>query len=469
MRAAVVGAGLTGALLAARLGDAGHHVDLYDRRPDLRRHDVDAGRSINLAISHRGLDALSHVDLDGTPLDAVVRDLAITMPGRMLHRLDGELVFQPYGTRADHVLHSVNRDRLNATLLDAAGQRSTVTAHFDARVRDIDVRSGALTVDGPHAAGSDVAPNGGTDPTPTPRPTLHYDAVFGADGAYSAMRGRLQRIGRVDYSQTFLPHGYKELTIPARPDGTHALDPNALHIWPRSSQMMIALPNTDGSFTATLFWPFAAPGDADDRDGGAVSFDGVSADDVEAAFARHYPDVLELMPDLVTEYGTNPASSLVTIRTGPWYHGDRLLIIGDAAHAVVPFYGQGANAALEDVTILFEHYRRHAGTEGVFASFHDQRKDDVDALADLAVEHYDEMRDAVRSRWFLATAALERTLYRLAPDRFVPLYTMVSFTRTPYAQAVARSRHQHRVLGVVIAAALVVLAVVVALVVSLMT
>jgi kynurenine 3-monooxygenase len=225
--------------------------------------------------------------------------------------------------------------------------------------------------------------------------------------------------------------------------------------------MMIALPNTDGSFTATLFWPFAAPGDPD-----AVSFDGiVTDDDVAAAFARHYPDARELMPDLVAEYRANPASSLVTIRTGPWYHDDRLLIIGDAAHAVVPFYGQGANAALEDVTILFEQYARDATTPGVFARFYDERKDDADALADLAIEHYDEMSDSVRSRWFLATAALERALHRLAPDRFVPLYTMVSFTRTPYAQAVERSRRQHRVLGVAVAVSLAVLALVVALVV----
>ncbi|MFN3218081.1 MAG: FAD-dependent oxidoreductase [Acidimicrobiales bacterium] len=454
MKAAVVGAGLTGALLAARLGDAGHRVDLYDRRPDLRRHDVDAGRSINLAISHRGLDALSRVDLDGTSLDGVVRDLAITMPGRMLHRLDGELVFQPYGTDPDHVLHSVNRDLLNATLLDTVERRTEVTTHFSARVRDVDVRTGALTVD--TRSGDTAAP----DPQ-----REQYDVVFGADGAYSAMRGRLQRIGRVDYSQTFLAHGYKELTIPARADGTHALDPHALHIWPRSSQMMIALPNTDGSFTATLFWPFAAPGEPE-----AVSFDRVvTADDVAAAFARHYPDALELMPDLAAEYQANPASSLVTIRTGPWYHDDRLLIIGDAAHAVVPFYGQGANAALEDVTILFEHYARDAATPGVFARFYAERKDDADALADLAIEHYDEMRDSVRSRWFLATAALERALHRLAPDRFVPLYTMVSFTRIPYAQAVERSRRQHRVLGVTVAVALAAVALVVALVVWLMT
>jgi kynurenine 3-monooxygenase len=459
MKAAVVGAGLTGALLAARLGDAGHTVDLYDRRPDLRRHDVDAGRSINLAISHRGLDALSHVDLDGTPLDTVVRDLAITMPGRMLHRLDGDLVFQPYGVRPDHVLHSVNRDRLNATLLDAADRRDTVTTHFAARVRDVDVRTGTLTVDAPPPDTTSTA-----DSTRQQR-SEQYDTVFGADGAYSAMRGRLQRIGRVDYSQTFLPHGYKELTIPARPDGTHALDPHALHIWPRSSQMMIALPNTDGTFTATLFWPFAAPADR-----GAVSFDGiVTDDDVEAAFARHYPDALELMPDLVAEYHANPASSLVTIRTGPWYHDDRLLLVGDAAHAVVPFYGQGANAALEDVTILFEHYVRDDDTAGLFARFYEDRKDDADALADLAIEHYDEMSDSVRSRWFLATAALERTLHRLAPDRFVPLYTMIAFTRTPYAQAVERSRRQHRALGFAVAVALAVVALMVALVVWWMT
>ena len=409
---AVAGAGLTGCLLAVRLARAGHDISLFDRRHDLRVRDDDAGRSINLALSTRGLDALNRVGLE-----QIVLEQAIDMPGRMIHDAHGKTTFQPYGTEAHHKLHSVNRDELNIALLDAADATPGVTTYFEHRIRDLSVRSGDLIVE--HGAETR---------------TSNFDVIYGADGAYSAVRGRLQRIGRVDFSQEFLGHGYKEIAIPAGPNGP-LLDPNALHIWPRGSHMMIALPNPDGSFTGTLFWPFS----------GSPGFETVVSEaDVAGVFRSQFPDVLALIPDLAAQYVANTTSSLVTMRSGPWHHEGRVMLIGDAAHAVVPFLGQGANAALEDVTVLMDLYDQHGhdAHETVFDAFYLERKADVDALANLAIEHYDEMRTDVSSRWFLLGKSLERALTSAMPARFVPLYTMISFSRTPYAEAEARANQQ---------------------------
>ncbi|MEM7286674.1 MAG: NAD(P)/FAD-dependent oxidoreductase [Actinomycetota bacterium] len=429
---AVAGAGLTGCLLAVRLARAGHEVSLYDRRPDLRVRDVDAGRSINLAVSTRGLDALSRIGLD-----EIVLEQSIPLPGRMIHDLDGSTTFQPYGTEPDHRLHSVGRDALNIALLDAVDATPRVTTYFEHRVRDLSVRRRQMVVE--HEGR---------------RHEREFDTVYGADGAYSAVRGRLQRIGRVDFSQTFLDHGYKELTIPPASDGGFAMDPNALHIWPRGGHMMIALPNTDHTFTGTLFWSFE----------GRPGFETVaSPGDIRSVFDEHFPDARDLIPDLEEQYADNPASSLVTMRTWPWHHDGDVVIVGDAAHAVVPFLGQGANAALEDVTILMDLYERHGDDNHsvVFEQFSTSRKPHADALADLAIEHYEEMRSDVSSRVFLVGKWLERILARVFPSRFVPLYTMVSFTRTPYADAVQRARRQQEMAwGVAVAVLVVVTAVV---------
>lgn len=439
-RVGVAGAGLTGCLLAVRLADAGHEVHLFDRRPDLRQRDDDSGRSINLALSTRGLDALARVGLDH-----VVLEHAIEMPGRMIHGLDGDTTFQPYGTEPHHVLQSVNRDALNIALLDAVDAIEGTTPHFEHRVRDLSVRRGELVIDRPDGRHTDT-----------------FDVIYGCDGVYSAVRGRLQRIGRVDFSQAFLTHGYKELTIPAQADGSHQLDPHALHIWPRGSHMMIALANPDGSFTCTLFWPFD----------GDVSFNTViGGEAIEQVFRTQFPDALPLMVDFAGEYERNPASSLVTVRTGPWYHGGSALILGDAAHAVVPFYGQGANAALEDVTILMDLYKEYGqdSHEEVFEEFYNSRKPHTDALADLAVDHFVEMRDSVSSRWFLLGKQLERWAATIAPQRFMPLYTMVSFTRTPYAHAVERAQRQQRLLAGLAVAAVLALALLIVVLVVLLT
>ncbi|MDH3753967.1 MAG: FAD-dependent monooxygenase [Acidimicrobiia bacterium] len=430
----VAGAGLTGCLAAVRLARRGIEIDLVEKRPDLRVADDDHGRSINLALSTRGLDALARVGLDER-----IRQDGIPMRGRMMHAIDGALTFQAYGPRPEHAILSVSRDGLNIALLDAVAAEANITARYEHAVVAVDIDTAIVTVEDADGRQYDI----------------DADAVLGADGAYSRVRSHLQRSPRFSYEHDYLEHGYKELTIPPAPEGTHRIDPHALHIWPRGSHMMIALPNPDGSFTCTLFWPFD----------GEVGFDSVRDGDAAiTTFERQFPDALDLMPDLADEYVTNPTSTLVTIRCRPWYHLDKVLLVGDASHAVVPFYGQGANAALEDVTILCDELDRHEGDRATaFASFYDARKPDADALADLAIDNFVEMRDRVTSRWFLARKRLKNLLAATMPSRFEPLYTMVTFSRRPYAEAVAKAGRQDRVLTVVGAIVLAVVALIVAL------
>ncbi len=424
----VAGAGLTGSLAAVRLARAGHRIDLVEKRPDLRTSDHDQGRSINLALSTRGIDALDRVGL----ADQIVRD-GIPMRGRMMHSANGELTFQPYGTRAEHAIISVSRDGLNRTMLDAVDAENGVTTRFGLGVVELDPEAPRVTLQGP--GGDELV--------------IEPDLIVGADGAYSAVRRQLLRHVPSSYSEDELEHGYKELTIPPAADGSHRIDPNALHIWPRGTHMMIALPNPDGSFTCTLFWPFDGP----------VGFERiVEPDAVVAVFERQFPDALDLMPALTSEYVANPTSSLVTIRCRPWHHGGTVILLGDASHAVVPFYGQGANAALEDVTILMEELAAQPDRASAFAAFFERRKPDADALAELAHDNFVEMRDRVASRRFLLVKRLKQTLARLLPNRFEPLYTMVTFSRRPYAEAVAKARRQDRAL---VAAAVTVLAAIV--------
>ena len=436
-RIVVVGGGLTGALAAVRLHEAGHVVSLHERRDDLRLGGEHQGRSINLALSTRGLDALDRVGLS-----QALREQGIPMRGRMLHGRDRSLTFQPYSADPHNVLLSVSRDGLNAMLLDAVDQRQ-ITTRFGHRLLDIELR-----------ASNAVFEVGGEEQRE------RFDVMIGADGAYSAVRARLQRTDRFSYEQNFLEHGYKELTIPARADGSYAMEPHALHIWPRGGHMMIALPNKDGSFTCTLFWPF----------GGPVGFERVDTErEVRDTFLSQFPDAVDLMPQLTDEYLRNSTSSLVTIRCGPWFFDDRIVLLGDAAHAVVPFYGQGANAALEDVTIFMELLASHDGEWApTMAEFYAHRKPDTDALADLALDNFVEMRDRVASPWFRLKTRAEQRAHRWAPRWITPLYEMVTFSRTPYVEAVARAKRQSVLVErfLVALVALMVLVVVAAIVLS---
>ncbi|MCS7080413.1 MAG: FAD-dependent monooxygenase [Chloracidobacterium sp.] len=420
----VCGAGPAGTLAALYLARQGYRVTLYERNPDLRTSPVPRGRSINLALSTRGLHALEAVGLA-----AVIRPLAIPMRGRMIHSPTGELTFQPYGRTPEETIFSISRHRLTCALLDATAAWPNLEIHFATRCVGLNLATMTLDIEDAQ--------------TRTVR-QVRPQTVIGADGAFSAVRQALQRTERYDYAQTFLPHGYKELTIPALPDGSHALAKNYLHIWPRQDFMLIALPNLDGSFTCTLFLAYE----------GAESFAQLTDDDaVRRFFDRHFPDVTPLMPTLLEDFKHNPTGSMVTIRCFPWQYAGRVVLVGDAAHAVVPFYGQGMNASFEDCFILDECLRRHNGdTQAAFLDYQQRRKINTDALAELAYENYLEMRAKVASPWFLLRRRLEYALSRVLGDRFLPLYTMVSFTRIPYAEARARAARQERWLDAILVA-----------------
>jgi kynurenine 3-monooxygenase len=412
----VVGAGLGGSLMAILLGRAGHTVEVYERRLDPRLAGAEAGRSINLAISTRGLHALEKVGLK----DEILTQ-AVPMQGRMIHSPSGDLSFQPYGTEGQ-AINSVSRAGLNIALLDAAEREPRLALHFDHRLETIDFER--ARVEFTSRSGERKAVDAGT--------------IIGTDGAFSAVRGQLQTRDRFSYSQNYLAHGYKELYVPPGPGGSFQMERNALHIWPRGGYMMIALPNYDGSFTCTLFWPFEGPN----------SFAAIKTEaDLLRFFQATYPDAVPLMPTLAQDFFANPTGSLVTVRCSPWYLDGKAALLGDAAHAIVPFYGQGANAAFEDCVVLDECLRAAPDNRArAFQAFEERRKVNADAIADLALANFIEMRDRVASPLFLLKKKVEKLLHGIMPQRFIPLYTMISFTRIPYAEAVARAARQDRAL-----------------------
>lgn len=432
-RVLIVGAGLVGALLAHELGARGWQVLLVERRSDPRAKGAVAGRSINLAISVRGFHAL-----DRAGLGDQLRERAIRMPGRMIHPRVGEPFFQPYSRDPTRAIHSVSRSRLNMLLLEAAAAQPGVEVRFDRRALDVDFARTTATFR--------------HEPTQTTE-SIDADLIIGADGAYSAIRAAMQRNERFDYQQSFLGHGYKELSIPAlaedadgsalAPHAPFAMEPHALHIWPRGSSMMIALPNPDGSFTCTLFWPFRGESDASQ-----ASFERIrSGADATEYFRAHYPDALSLMPTLATDFDSNPVGTMVTVRCNPWVWGDRTALIGDAAHAIVPFYGQGANCGFEDVEAIVDALEaRRNDVPAALRDYQERRQRHANAIADLALANFIEMRDRTASRLFHMRKKLDHALHGLAPTRYLPLYDMVSFSTIPYDDARQRARRQDRML-----------------------
>jgi kynurenine 3-monooxygenase len=414
----VVGAGLAGALLACYLGRAGRQVEVHEKRPDPRQGPAEGGRSINLALSVRGIHALREVDL----AEDVLAE-SVLMRGRMIHARDGALSFQPYGKDDTEALRSVSRAGLNRLLVKSAAGHPSVRLFFNRRCAGLDPRLGAVDF---------------VDETTGTSARAEAEAVIGADGAYSVVRAWMQKREGFNYSQDYLGHGYKELTIPAGPGGAFRMDPNALHIWPRGNFMMIALPNLDGSFTCTLFWPFEGPN----------SFARLNAEaEVLAFFREQFPDAMPLIPQLAHEFLTNPTGAMVTVRCRPWSVG-RAVLVGDACHAVVPFLGQGMNAAFEDCTVLYRCLVEHGWRwEMAFARYEALRKEHADALADLCVANFVEMRDRVGSPWFILRKRLAVLLHALLPRWYLPLYTMIEFTRIPYADAVRRARAQAWLVG----------------------
>lgn len=415
----IVGAGLSGSLLACMLGKRGCRVDVYERRPDPRARGFIGGRSINLALSTRGITALRQVGLDETVLAQ-----SIPMYGRFMHDHSGFITGQRYSRNKDDAIRSVSRGGLNMVLLDAAQAIDGVDIHFGQRCEDVDPDTSSATFIDEDTLGEH---------------RVEADIIIGADGAFSAVRNRLQKSDRFNYSQRYLEHGYKELTIPPGADGEFAIEPNALHIWPRGGFMMIALPNLDRSFTCTCFWPF-------EGDNSFASMQ--SPDDIAAFFQREFPDAVSHMPTLVEDFQTNPTSSLMTVRCNPWHIDGRVALLGDAAHAIVPFYGQGMNAAFEDCTVLTRLLDELSDDwPATLRAFSRQRKPDADAIADLALENFIEMRDRVASGAFLLRKKVDRTLHGLLPRWYTPLYNLVSFSSVPYAEARRRGERQDRIIG----------------------
>jgi len=431
----LIGSGLAGGLLAAYLGRRGYDVDLYERRADPREGNMVGGRSINLALSTRGIQALEQIGIAGKVLKH-----AIPMRGRMIHpaRAGDRIIFAPYDIDPNKHINSIGRAALNTTVIEAAQGYPNVRVHFNHKCIGVDIDSATAHLFN----------------TSTNQPlSASADSIIGVDGAFSAVRQSMQlKIGNFQYDESYLAHGYKELTIPPGPNGSWQMEKNALHIWPRKSFMMIALPNPDGSFTCTLFWEFEGP-----RSFATTKTD----DDIRRFFEEEFPDAVPLMPNLLDDFRNNPTGSLVTIRCAPWFYKDGVALVGDAAHAVVPFYGQGMNAAFEDCVVLdeclekFPHDRHRA-----FAEYFERRKVNADALADLALENFIEMRDKTASRAFRAKKKLDHFLEAALPGIYLPLYTMVTFTRIPYAEAARRAQLQDRIImysGLVTLIALIVL------------
>jgi kynurenine 3-monooxygenase len=417
-RLIIVGAGLAGSLLAATLARKGYAVDVYERRADMRRTDMSAGRSINLALSVRGINALKQVGMD----DAIL-SLALPMRGRMMHALDGSRTFQRYGLLPHEVIHSVSRGELNKRLMDAAEAYEQVRIHFSHRCTGMDLATGEGTfVD--DSTGSQISDRG--------------TALIATDGAGSAVRDAMQRQQEFVMTQDFLEHGYKELLIPPSESGDFRLDPDALHIWPRHSYMMIALPNPDRTFTCTLFL----------QNEGDPSFAMLDTPGrVHAFFAEQFPDALPLMPTLLDDFFANPTGTLGTVRCSPWNYEGTALLLGDAAHAIVPFFGQGMNCAFEDVVELDRCIDECGGDwNRAFALCAVRRKPNADAIADMALENFIEMRDRVADPGFLLMKEAGLALEQRFPDYFIPKYSMVSFTLLPYAVAKRRGELQQHIL-----------------------
>lgn len=417
-RISLIGAGLNGPLLALGLTERGHQVEIYERRPDMRRVQMSAGRSINLALSTRGIHALTQAGLWRQ-----MQDIIIPMKGRMMHSVTSELTFQPYGKDESEVINSISRAELNVSLMNAAESRGG-KIQFQHRCLGLDLRNGDLRLRD-EESGKDV--------------TAESDVVIGCDGSASTIRNEMLKLPRFNFSQQHLDYGYKELTIPAGADGSHVLEKNALHIWPRGNYMLIALPNIDGTFACILFLPFE----------GTNSFASLTTHAaVEQFFQSRFPDGFALMPNLADNFFANPTGTMVTIKCSPWHVDEKALLLGDAAHAIVPFFGQGINCGFEDCTVFLELLDRYGPDwKRIFAEFEEARKVNTDAIADLAVENFVEMRDKVADPKFLLRKKVELTLEAKYPKLFVPKYAMVTFHRVPYSTALRRGQVQDAMLS----------------------
>ncbi|MBK7309142.1 MAG: FAD-dependent monooxygenase [Chitinophagaceae bacterium] len=419
----IIGAGLVGSLLSIYLSKRGYKVKIYERRGDMRKQDMVAGRSINLALSDRGNKALEEVGL----MDEI-RKICIPMHGRFMHNADGSTAYQPYGKEGQFI-NSVSRGELNCRLMDLA-EENGVQIKFNEKCNSIDWKENKIDFEKTDSPQSEK---------------VKANLVFGSDGAYSAARltHQLQH-DRFQYSQYFIDFGYKELNIPAGENGSFMLEKNALHIWPRGNYMMIALPNIDGSFTCTLFFPFE----------GETSFASLDTKEkVTTFFENTFTDAVPLMPTLTEDFFNNPTSSLVTVKCHPWIREDKFALIGDAAHAMVPFFGQGMNCGFEDCRVLNSLIdKHHENWSAILNEYQSLRKPDGDAICDLALNNFVEMRDKVADPKFLLQKKIEAAFSKKYPDKWIPAYAQVTFSpHIRYSEALVSGQKQEAIMQQIMA------------------
>jgi kynurenine 3-monooxygenase len=407
----VIGAGLVGSLLSIFLARRGFSVRLLERRPDMRKEQISAGRSINLAISERGINALRRLGL----ADEILAK-AIPMKGRIMHGPTGDLTFQPYGTSESEYINSISRATLNKALMTHAEKTGMVQIHFSRRVTGVDFETDEIFV---------------VDETSDRFDKLKSGVIIGTDGSASAVRTAMQKISGYQMHSSTLDYGYKELAILPNTDGSFRMERNALHIWPRGNYMLIALPNFEGSFTCTLFLPFS----------GNISFEHLNRPEaVEPFFKQHFPDAVPLVADLTETFLQNPMGMMTTVKCNRWHMGGKVLLMGDAAHGIVPFFGQGMNCGFEDCTIFDELLQKHmvgltADWNAIFTEMTRTRVENTNAIADMAVENFAEMRDKVADKRFLIEKAVEKILQKRFPGRYVSRYALVTFSNVPYTLA----------------------------------
>ncbi len=413
----IIGAGLVGSLLSIYLKRRGYDVKIYERRDDMRKQEMSAGRSINLALSDRGLLALEKIGLAND-----IKSICIPMYGRYIHNVDNSTVTQPYGINNQHI-NSVSRATLNMKLMDLA-EKNGVEIYFNHKCENIDWGKNKITFE-----------------TNTNQiETVYFDLLFGSDGAFAASRLEHQlQHSKFDYHQYYIDCGYKELTIPPTSNGEFAMEVNALHIWPRKDYMLIALPNLDKSFTCTLFFPFEGP----------LSFTNLDTKEkIVLFFKTNFADIIPLMPNYVEDFLNNPTSSLVTVKCFPWIREDKFALIGDAAHALVPFFGQGMNCGFEDCRILDELIDKHQENWAlILEDYQTLRKPDADAIADLAVNNFVEMRDKTGNAKFLLQKKIEANIHKKYPEKWIPAYSLVTFSpNIRYSDALNRGQKQEAIM-----------------------
>ncbi|MFN5181578.1 MAG: FAD-dependent oxidoreductase [Bacteroidota bacterium] len=420
----IVGSGLVGSLLSIYLARRGHKVNIYERRADMRKQSMSAGRSINLALSDRGWRGL-----EGVGIADEIRKIAIPMYGRFIHHKDGSTAYQPYG-KEGQAINSVSRAEINMKLMDLAEKEKNVSIHFQEKCTHVDRSTLTATFENEESK---------------QQSKIKSDLMFGADGAFAASRLNMQLSSdRFEYNQHYITAGYKELIIPPGPNGEFLIEKNALHIWPRGSFMMIALPNPDGNFTCTLFLPFE----------GEKSFSNLKTKEaVKKFFEEEFPDAVPMMPSLLEDFFHNPTSSLVTVKCYPWVFDNKIALIGDAAHAIVPFYGQGMNCGFEDCVVLNELIdKHHENWDNILEEYQDLRKPDGDAIADLAIANFVEMRDKTADPKFLLQKKIEAWFSEKHPEKWIPLYTMVTYSpQIRYSTALREGNRQEEIMQQVMA------------------